>query len=81
MMEKHKMNEKHKITENHNEMEEHKENQIEGRNAVLEAFRSGKTIDKLYVQKGLKDGPVQSVLRAANKTDAIVKMVEKERLD
>lgn len=26
-----------------------KENHIEGRNAVLEAFRSGKTIDKLYV--------------------------------
>ena len=75
--------ERHKHTENHKQMEEHAtaENQIEGRNAVLEAFRSGKTIDKLYVQKGLKDGPVQSVLRAANKTDAIVKLVEKERLD
>ena len=64
-------------------MEETKisENHIEGRNAVLEAFRSGKTIDKLYVQKGLKDGPVQSILRAADKTDAMVKMVEKDRLD
>ena len=57
------------------------ENHIEGRNAVLEAFRSGKTIDKLYVQKGLKDGPVQSILRAADKTDTMVKMVEKDRLD
>ena len=75
--------ERHKHTENHKQLEEHvtADNQIEGRNAVLEAFRSGKTIDKLYVQKGLKDGPVQSVLRAANKTDAIVKLVEKERLD
>ena len=64
-------------------MEETKisENHIEGRNAVLEAFRSGKTIDKLYVQKGLKDGPVQSILRAADKTDTMVKMVEKDRLD
>ena len=36
---------------------------IEGRNAVMEAFRSGKTIDKLYVQEGLQDGPVLSILR------------------
>ena len=36
---------------------------IEGRNAVMEAFRSGKTIDKLFVQEGLQDGPVLSILR------------------
>ncbi len=40
---------------------------IEGRNAVLEAFRSGKTIDKLYVQKGVQDGPIQSIVREAKK--------------
>ena len=57
------------------------ENRIEGRNAVLEAFRSGKTIDKLYVQKGCKDGPVQTILREAKKADTFVKFVEKERLD
>ena len=34
---------------------------IEGRNAVLEAFRSGKTIDKLFVQDGCKDGPIHDV--------------------
>ena len=54
---------------------------IEGRNAVLEAFRAGKTIDKLYVQEGLTDGPIQSVLREAKKQDTIVRFVEKERLD
>ena len=43
------------------------ENMIEGRNAVLEAFRSGKTVDKLYVQDGCKDGPVQTILREARK--------------
>ena len=41
---------------------------IEGRNAVLEAFRSGKTIDKLFVQDGCKDGPVQTILREARNT-------------
>ncbi|WP_394525850.1 23S rRNA (guanosine(2251)-2'-O)-methyltransferase RlmB [Lacrimispora sp. JR3] len=54
---------------------------IEGRNAVLEAFRSGKTIDKLYVQKGVQDGPIQSIVREAKKTDTIVNFVERERLD
>ena len=54
---------------------------IEGRNAVLEAFRSGKTIDKLFVQEGCKDGPVQTILREAKKQDTIVNFVTKERLD
>ena len=57
------------------------EQSIEGRNAVMEAFRSGKTIDKLYVQEGLKDGPVMSILREAAKQDTIVTRVSKERLD
>ena len=54
---------------------------IEGRNAVLEAFRAGKTIDKLYVLKGCMDGPIQSILREAKKGDTIINFVEKERLD
>lgn len=56
-------------------------NRIEGRNAVLEAFRSGKTIDKLFVQDGCKDGPVQTILREARKCDTIVNYISKERLD
>ena len=54
---------------------------IEGRNAVLEAFRAGKTIDKLFVLDGCQDGPIKSILREAKKTDAIINFVEKERLD
>ncbi|WP_026891710.1 23S rRNA (guanosine(2251)-2'-O)-methyltransferase RlmB [Lacrimispora aerotolerans] len=54
---------------------------IEGRNAVLEAFRSGKTIDKLYVQKAVQDGPIQSIIREAKKKDTIINFVERERLD
>ena len=54
---------------------------IEGRNAVMEAFRSGKTIDKLFVQKGCQDGPINSILREARKHDTIVSYVAKERLD
>lgn len=54
---------------------------IEGRNAVLEAFRSGRTIDKLYVQDGCQDGPVMSIRREAKKQDTLVKLVTRERLD
>ena len=57
------------------------ENAIEGRNAVIEAFRAGKTIDKLYVQGGLKDGPIQTILREAKKHDVKVNFVEKDRLN
>ncbi len=54
---------------------------IEGRNAVLEAFRSGKTIDKLFVQKGCQDGPIRTIIREAKKHDTILDYVAKERLD
>ena len=55
---------------------------IEGRNAVLEAFRSGKTIDRLFVLDGCKDGPVQTIMREAKKhKDTVVSFVKKERLD
>lgn len=59
----------------------YKEFTIEGRNAVLEAFRAGKTIDKLFVLDGCQDGPVKSILREARKTDVIINFVDKERLD
>ena len=54
---------------------------IEGRNAVLEAFRSGKTIDKLFVQDGCKDGPILSITREARKHDTLIKDVPRELLD
>lgn len=54
---------------------------IEGRNAVMEAFRAGKTIDKLFVLDGCQDGPVRSITREARKHDTIINYVAKERLD
>lgn len=54
---------------------------IEGRNAVLEAFRSGRTVDKLFVLDGCKDGPVVSIIREARKQGTILYFVPRERLD
>lgn len=65
-------------------MEENKiytENKIEGRNAVLEALRSGRSVDKIYVLIGSHDGPIQSILREAKKHDTIISYVSKERLN
>lgn len=54
---------------------------IEGRNAVLEAFRSGKCVDKLFILDGCQDGPVRTIAREARKKDTIINYVSKERLD
>lgn len=54
---------------------------IEGRNAVIEAYRSGKTIDKLYILDGCQDGPVMTIKREAKKNGSLMKFVTKERLD
>lgn len=54
---------------------------IEGRNAVLEAFRSGKPIDKVFVLDGCQDGPVRTIVREAKKHDTILNFVGKDRLN
>ena len=54
---------------------------IEGRNAVMEAFRSGKTIDRLLVLEGNKEGAMSTILKEAKKQNAVVSFVKKERLD
>lgn len=54
---------------------------IEGRNAVLEAIRSGKTIDKLFILDGCQDGPVSTIRREATKMGIMMKFVSRERLD
>ncbi len=55
--------------------------QIEGRNAVLEAFRAGQCVDKLYLLDGCHDGPIQSIVREAKKRDTLIQYVSKERLN
>lgn len=54
---------------------------IEGRNAVLEAYRAGRPIDKLFILDGCQDGPIMSIKREAKKADSLIKYVPKERLD
>ena len=68
-------------TANRELTEEELSGRIEGRNAVIEGFRSGRQIDKLFVQEELHDGPISTVLREAKKHDTIVNFVTKERLD
>ena len=62
---------------------ENQENELrlEGRHSVMEAFRAGKLIERLFVLKGCQDGPVLSILREAKKAGVMVDFVPKERLD
>ena len=57
------------------------ENHLEGRNAVLEAFRSGRTVDKVFLQKDLHDGMIMTIAREARKAGTIISYVPKERLN
>ena len=59
----------------------YEESVCEGRNPVIEAFRSGKTIDRIFVLEGCHDGPIQTVLREAKKSNTMIQFVKKERLD
>ena len=59
----------------------YQEQTIEGRNAVIEAFRSGKPIDKIYIQDGCQDGPILTIKREAKKRGTMIKYVSRERLD
>ena len=54
---------------------------IEGRNAVLEAYRSGRIVDKLFIQEHSQDGPIRTILREARKAGTIVSFLAKDRLD
>ncbi len=58
-----------------------KPDQLEGRNAILEAYRAGRDVDKLYVRQGTPDGSIQTILREAKKQETLVSFVKKERLD
>lgn len=59
----------------------HKENIIAGRNAVIEALRAKKPLDKIFILDGCQDGPIRTIVREAKKTDAILKFVDKDRLN
>lgn len=54
---------------------------IEGRNAITEAFKAGKTIDKLFVLEHIKESHINTIIKEARKQGTIVRFVPKERLD
>ena len=54
---------------------------IEGRNAVLEALRADRTVDKLFILDSAGPGPISAIKKEADKRGIPVKYVDKERLD
>ena len=68
-----------KEKENHNNFNTD-ETLLFGRNSVAEAFRSGRAVEKLFVQKGLESGPIQSIIKQAKTHGCVYSFVTKERL-
>ena len=71
------------VTENKNENtdDEFANNRIEGRNSILEAIRAGRTIDKIYIQDGLRDSSISQIISKVKGTGAVISFVKKQRLD
>ena len=57
------------------------ENRIEGRNAVIEAYRAGRTIEKLFLLEGPAEGAMQTVLRLAKENRTPIRFLSRQRLD
>lgn len=61
--------------------EEDNINLIEGRNPVLEALKSGREIDKIFVQKGANEGSIRQIIAIAREKNLLIKEVDKVKLD
>ena len=60
---------------------EENENQLEGRNALTEALRSGRTIDKVFIASGDTDRALQHLAAQAKEAGAVVVPVDRRKLD
>lgn len=58
-----------------------REDQLEGRNPVLEALKSGREIDKILVLKGQREGSIKKIISLAREQKIVVQQVEKPKLD
>jgi len=67
--------------EQNHEQENEDSLKIEGRNEVLEALRAGRTIDKLYVQENINDGPIRTILSKAKEAGCVVSFISKEKMN
>lgn len=57
------------------------ENRVEGKNPVLEALRSGRTIEKLLVARGISEGTVGEIINMAREKGIVIQEVDRQRLD
>ena len=57
------------------------EGQLEGRNALTEALRSGRTLDKVFIASGETDKGLQRLAAQAKEAGAVVVPVDRRKLD
>ena len=66
--------------DNRREQEPENENQLEGRNALTEALKSGRTIDKVFIAAGETDRGLQHLAAQAKEAGAVVVPVDRRKL-
>ncbi len=57
------------------------ENQLEGRNAILEALRNGRDMEKLLVIKASAEGTIKRIIAQASKKGVVIQEVSRQKLD
>ena len=57
------------------------EGQLEGRNALTEALRAGRTIDKVFIASGDTDRALQRLAAEAKEAGAVIVTVDRRKLD
>jgi 23S rRNA (guanosine2251-2'-O)-methyltransferase len=66
---------------NSSEKGDYEQEILEGRNPVLEALRSGRSINKIFVAKGEKEGSINQIIAIARDNKIVVQDVERSKLD
>lgn len=57
------------------------QDKLEGRNPVFEALKSGRTINKIFVAKGEREGSIRQIIGVAKEKGIVVQEVERAKLD
>jgi 23S rRNA (guanosine2251-2'-O)-methyltransferase len=57
------------------------QDKLEGRNPVMEALKSGREINKIFIQKGEREGSIVKIIAMAKEKRIIVQEVERQKLD
>ena len=57
------------------------EDRVEGKNAVMEALKAGRPLDKIYIARGEQDKALRFIAQKGNAAGAVISEVDRRKLD